>query len=277
MVSYGLGTRGDLVVDSDTTLDGQMLQFDDLFVTAGNTLTVPHRTVLMVRDSLEVNGEIVVEKPGNQPYSTLSGVTNAGSGGGSINIIAFSIIGTGRVVAPGGNGDTESIDDSDNGTPASVAHETVSATPATNSEPGSSIIADFDTVLENRLTARPRVSKTPWQHMTAGSGALANTDNSNSACGGGLGGGGGSRGSGTASGGGGGGGFVFVATQNENQSVTYAAPGGDSGGGGGGGGGGIIVGYTDTNTFQHEAPAGSGGAGNAGDGFAIRLPIENIQ
>jgi len=276
MVSYGLGTRGDLVVDSDTTLDSQMLQFDDLFVTAGNTLTVPHRTVLMVRDSLEVNGTLRVAPSDNAAtYSsgTDPAVNVAGPGGGSLNIIAFSVIGSGRIEAPGGDGDTTSADrnvDPKDGTPATVAHETVSTTPATADAGGSSLLADFDSVIENRLVARFRVSKIPWQHITAGSGSTG--DSRQTCSGGGLGGRGGGP-AGRGEGGGGAGGFVLVTTQNENESVTYAAPGGAGGGGGSnGGGGGIVVGYTDTDGFRHDVPGAGGGA----DGFAMALPLKNV-
>lgn len=301
MVEYGTGERGDLHVSSDTTLSGQILHFDDLFVDSGVTLTVPHRTNLFVRDSLEVDGTLRVAPSGNAPTDA-AGDTNAGSGGGSLNIIAFNIVGSGSIEAPGEDGTSGSNSPTADGTPTTVAHESVNVTPAIAKPPnypgqgnertdgGSSLAFDFGVIIENRLVTRPRVSKVPWQHISAGSGAAVGGED-----GGGSGGGNGGQGGygnygeniSESHGGGGAGGFIFVTTQNENRTVTYRTPGGDGSTGGGGGGGGIVVGYTDAQ-FVFESSGGAGGAaamgggsdlpagGDGADGFGMHLPLENV-
>lgn len=58
---WGDGSSGDLVVSGATTLDGSATQFQNINITAGNTLTVGSGTTLRATGSCQISGNLVVQ------------------------------------------------------------------------------------------------------------------------------------------------------------------------------------------------------------------------
>jgi hypothetical protein len=291
MVNYGAGQQGDVTISTNTTLSDDLLSYQNLTVQSGNTLTVPHRSVILVSDTLTVEGVIEVSAgaaggagdDGNHDTDIGAG-GDGGSAGGSLHIIAFTTAGSGTVrangTAGGAGGDTTGNDDSgndkdgtggNNGTALEVIHESPTvSTPASGgggqhdaAGVGGAGVASIrknalDLYTENRLISGSHVNRLPIQEALAGSGGGGGSgavDGSNSNSGG-SGGGGAGGALGGASGDGGGG------VNGTNDSTREGA-----GGGGGGGAGGLIAIVSENlgSNITYEATGGNGGDGGGDD------------
>ncbi|UBF19740.1 putative adhesin [Halorubrum virus HRTV-18] len=101
MVNYGSGQLGDVTITTNTTKNTPVLEYENLTVEEGVTFTLPSRCRLMVRDTLKVDGEIVVQKDisGNG-----SGGPKGGNSGGNLELMARNITGTGVIQTNGSSG-----------------------------------------------------------------------------------------------------------------------------------------------------------------------------
>ncbi|UBF21519.1 putative adhesin [Halorubrum virus HRTV-24] len=105
MVSYGSGQLGDVTISSNTTENQPVLEYQNLTVEDGVTLTLPSRCRLLVRDVLTVNGTIKVRQdiPGG---GSNNGIPDGGASGGKLELLAKEISGSGVIKANGGSGGT---------------------------------------------------------------------------------------------------------------------------------------------------------------------------
>lgn len=136
---YGSGILGDVTISTHKTLTDSVYHYDNLTINAGVTLTFPHRSVVFVKGTLSVNGTLTVA-PGPLGGLAKNGFSYAGQGGaggaagGSLIIIANSIVGTGIITAKGSVGG--------NGSPGSYSNTNDNSNPqAGNPSSGCSISA----------------------------------------------------------------------------------------------------------------------------------------
>ncbi|UBF21653.1 putative adhesin [Haloarcula virus HJTV-2] len=110
MVNYGSGQLGDVTVSANTTKKNPILEYTNLTVEDGVTLTLPSRSRLMVTGTLTVNGVIRVQND----------IAGSGAGGaksgGNLELFAKEITGTGEIDVDGATGgDGNSFGNQNNG------------------------------------------------------------------------------------------------------------------------------------------------------------------
>jgi len=103
MVNYGSGQLGDVTISSNTTENTPILEYENLTVQAGTTLTLPSRCRLMVNDTLTVDGIIHVK---TDIAGSGDGGPKGGDSGGNLELMARKITGTGIIRANGGVGNS---------------------------------------------------------------------------------------------------------------------------------------------------------------------------
>ncbi|UBF19231.1 putative adhesin [Halorubrum phage HRTV-17] len=129
MVNYGSGQLGDETISSNTTKNTPVLEYQNLTVQEGVTLTLPSRCRLMVNGTLTVNGTIKVSPDiaGNG-----TGGPVGGKSGGNLELMAKTIEGAGTVQADGTDGqDGNNVSNQNNG--GSGAAYSIPATGASGS------------------------------------------------------------------------------------------------------------------------------------------------
>jgi len=97
MVNYGSGQLGDVTVSANETKKNPILEYTNLTVESGVTLTLPSRVRLMVTDTLTVNGTVRVNRD-------ISGSgANGAKSGGNLELFAKEIVGNGEINVDGNN------------------------------------------------------------------------------------------------------------------------------------------------------------------------------
>ncbi|SEL16986.1 hypothetical protein [Haloferax larsenii] len=101
MVNYGSGNLGEETISTNDSKSNPILEYRNLTVEAGNTLTLPSRCRLLVSDTLTVDGEIVVQY---DIAGSSSGGPKGGDSGGNLELMAKTITGTGTIRVDGEDG-----------------------------------------------------------------------------------------------------------------------------------------------------------------------------
>ncbi|UBF22292.1 putative adhesin [Halorubrum virus HRTV-11] len=293
-INFGSGRHGDKVVSTDETLTNQYyLEYNNLTVEAGATLTLPSDAVVFVKEQAIIDGTLKIPDGAGIPGgSGGNGEEAGGSGspaGGTLNILAKSLKGSGVIEAnstTAGSG-SESNNSSNNnnsdtngnsggvGAGYSIGSSSLSAD--TPPQPGNggnansggnaghsgiSVLQDgnLPAYIEDLVVAGTTVSGIPQHRIRMPSGAGgggAGRDDHNKTGGGGGGGGGGSI-TGSSYGGDG---------QNRNYGSGNNGNKGGGGGGGGGAGGFISLASEDLESnITVKAAGGDGGDGTFGSG-----------
>ncbi|UBF21155.1 putative adhesin [Haloarcula virus HJTV-1] len=102
MVNYGSGQLGEVTISTNTTKKNPILEYTNLVVEEGVTLTLPSRVRLMVTGTLTVNGTIQVKKD----IAGGGGSDAGGASGGNLELFAKEITGTGEINVDGEHGST---------------------------------------------------------------------------------------------------------------------------------------------------------------------------
>ena len=286
MVNYGTGSNGDRIVSTNETETLSFMDYKNLTVESGATLTVPARTRLQVSDTLTINGTIVVQND----ISGGGGSGNGGNSGGNLAVVAKTIAGNGTVKVNGEDGDSVTNDGNGSSGSSGAGYGIPSGASGNQSGggqqgressrdnengntgynnnagtaySGGSMYSDgqLKQYFEDYLISGAYITQSPMDILLPGSG-----------------------------GGGGGGGYEsFYPTTNSNYSAYRA----NVGGGGGGAGGSFVTagGYgggagsnrfdgnnvDDSNSTQnHRVYGGDGGAGGGSGGF-ILIATENMS
>ncbi|AAO61370.1 hypothetical protein HfxHF1_490 [Halophage HF1] len=280
MVNYGAGLSGDKVVSTNETSDDPILQYDNLTVEEGATYSVSSPCMLMVRETLTINGaiEVINGPPGGAGTNNSAHGGDGGDAGGSILIAAKNVNGTGTILCDGQDGENGGQRSNHNnlgggngsdGVAYSINGQIQGSTPkggnssasnsnnnhtgnGGNSVNGLSEDLHLKTLIEDYLISGAYISESIYDIISAGSG------------GGGAGGQTESNTSGSASAGGGGaGGSLLSKSGSAGNGVTVHNSLSTGGGGGGGGAGGFNAMITED--YQGNITVNANG-GDGGDG-----------
>lgn len=259
---------GNATFSSNASLDAPVKLYNNLTINSGVTVTVPYSpTFILVKNTLTLNGNIVISGT-NGSDSSYGG--EGGRGGGVLIVIARTIIGTGALLANGGNGG--------NGLPYSGSGDTRACSVSSSLIMGSTITQTGLGPKVKLALANPFIFQSGDCAAMGGRGSYDGHSSYYYGEGGnGAGGAYGSGGSGgtddnatygmSGGGGGGGGGIIMLYSASPVPSITLQAKGGNggngasNGGGGGGGGGGFIAITAPGSSATISVAGGAGGSG----------------
>jgi len=288
MVFYGSGQLGDVAYTSNTTESAKILQYGNLTVNSGVTLTVPNKCTILVDGTMTVEG--VIEPEPRAGSGGDGGDGDAGVGGdagGKLNVIAREITGSGTIRADGQDGGDATFTDFGYGAGSAGLVWNVPSTDSTFLEgtngsgggdggneklnggaggsPGDGLFVQdsFTTYLEEYIIPNGYVTGIASRQIESAGGGGGSAGNygdfSNGQSGGGGGGGaGGSFGAPGGAGGNGGDGQDGSNDTNQND-------GGTAGGGGGAGGEMVIFAGVIGTNITLSVRGGDGGDGTAGN------------
>ncbi|AGC34304.1 hypothetical protein HSTV2_35 [Halorubrum sodomense tailed virus 2] len=279
MVNYGAGLSGDKVVSTNETADDPILQYDNLTIEDGANFSVASPCILMVRDTLTVNGILeVIDGPVGGAGGNGTGYGGGGGdAGGSILIASKHVRGTGTIVCDGkdgGNGGATNNsnpggNNGANGVAYSINGQIQGAVPqggnsgrsnnnnnqsgnGGNSVNGLSEDLHLKSLIEDYLISGAYISESIYDIISAGSGAGGASGQTES-----------NNGGSASAGGGGAGGSLLSKSGSAGDGVQVNNNPSSGGGGGGGGAGGFNAMITED--YQGNITVNANG-GDGGDG-----------
>lgn len=295
MVNYGTGRLGDHTVSTNETEDRPVLEYQNLTVQSGNTLTLPSKCRLQVTGTLQVDGQIVVP-PDIGGGGANDGAGSGGRSGGSLELLAKNITGSGTITVDGEDGaDANLTNTSDGGSGSNGASYTIPALSINGSvasgggggpnfrreeswsgnlgKTGPNGMYEDSNVkeyFENYLITGSYITQGPFDALLpgsgggGGSGSRSNVDGDNTSYDwtDGSGGGGGAGGSFFTAGGDSGDGHEYRFSDNNNTTHRAYIYYGDAGGGGGAGG--FVLLCTESNSTSITITANGGNGGDGG-------------